>query len=113
VIKTNADFPKLLQAFFTDRLIGQRNASQNTIASYRDAFRLFLGFAQLHLKKVPSEIAIEDLDTPFIGAFLDHLEKDRGNSTRSRNVRLAAIHSFFLSTFLYMNRAMAHWHSAF
>ena len=95
MIKTNADFPKLLQAFFTDRLIRQRDASQNTIASYRDAFRLFLGFAQQRLKKAPSEIEIEDLDTPFIGAFLDHLEKDRGNSARSRNVRLAAIHSFF------------------
>jgi len=95
VIKTNADFPKLLQAFFTDRLIRQRDASQNTIASYRDAFRLFLGFAQQRLKKAPSEIEIEDLDTPFIGVFLDHLEKDRGNSARSRNVRLAAIHSFF------------------
>jgi integrase/recombinase XerD len=95
VIKTNADFPKLLQAFFTDRLMHQRNASQNTIASYRDTFRLFLGFAQQRLKKAPSEIGIEDLDTPFIGAFLDHLEKDRGNSARSRNVRLAAIHSFF------------------
>jgi site-specific recombinase XerD len=93
--KTNADFPKLLQAFFTDRLMRQRDASPHTIASYRDTFRLFLGFAQKRLKKAPSEIEIEDLDTPFIGAFLEHLEKDRGNSARSRNVRLAAIHSFF------------------
>ena len=93
--KTNADFPKLLQAFFTDRLLRQRNASQNTIASYRDTFRLLLGFATQLLKKAPSNLAIEDLDTPFIGAFLEHLEKDRGNSARSRNVRLAAIHSFF------------------
>jgi len=96
VIKTNADFPKLLQAFFTDCLIRQRNASQNTIASYRDAFRLFLGFAQQRLKKAPSEIQIENLNTPFIGAFLDHLEKDRGNSTRSRNVRLCS-HTLFFS----------------
>ncbi|MCK4488286.1 MAG: site-specific integrase, partial [Desulfobacterales bacterium] len=94
-MKTNADFPRLLQAFFTDRLMRQRKASQHTIASYRDTFRLLLGFAQQRLKKVPSKLAIEDLDAPFIGAFLDHLERGRGNNARSRNVRLAAIHSFF------------------
>jgi len=94
-MKTEADFPVLLQAFFTDRLMCQRKASPHTIASHRDTFRLLLGFAQQRLKKAPSKLAIEDLDTPFIGAFLEHLEKDRGNSARSRNVRLAAIHSFF------------------
>ncbi len=88
-------FPALLEAFFTDRLMRQREASAHTIASYRDTFRLLLGFAQRRLKKAPSDLAMEALDTPFIGAFLDSLEKERGNSARTRNVRLAAIHSFF------------------
>jgi site-specific recombinase XerD len=85
----------LLQPFFTDRLLGQRNASSHTIASYRDTFRLLLEFAQHHLRQSPSTLAIENLDAPFIGRFLNHLEKDRGNTPRSRNIRLAAIHSFF------------------
>ncbi len=94
-MKINNNFPGLLEAFFTDRLIRQRQASSNTIASYRDTFCLLFRFAEQHLNKIPSMLTIEDLDAPFIGAFLEHLEKDRGNSTRSRNVRLAAIHSFF------------------
>jgi integrase/recombinase XerD len=94
-MKIHATFPELLQAYFTDRLIGQRNASPNTVASHRDTFRLFLGFAQRSLHKSPAALAIEDLDAPFIGRFLDHLETIRGNAPRSRNVRLAAIHSFF------------------
>jgi integrase/recombinase XerD len=85
----------LLQPFFTDRLLGQRNASPHTIASYRDTFRLLLEFAQQHWHKSPSMLAVENLDAPFIGLFLTHLEKDRGNTPRSRNIRLAAIHSFF------------------
>ena len=94
-MSTDTRFPALLAAFFTDRLMRQRQASPHTIASYRDAFRLLLQFAQRRLKKPPSSLAMEDLDTPFIGAFLDYLEKERHNSARSRNVRLAAIHSFF------------------
>ncbi|MGA2107947.1 MAG: tyrosine-type recombinase/integrase [Syntrophorhabdales bacterium] len=94
-MKTENDFPSLLQAFFTDRLMRQRQASPHTIASYRDTFRLLLSFAEQRLNKAPSALHLEDLDTPFIGAFLDHLEKERGNSARSRNVRLAALHSFF------------------
>jgi site-specific recombinase XerD len=94
-MKISANFPGLLEAFFTDRLMGQRQASPHTIAAYRDTFCLLLRFAQDHLKKVPSELTLDHLDAPFIGAFLNHLEKDRGNSARSRNVRLAAIHSFF------------------
>jgi integrase/recombinase XerD len=94
-MKTNGDFPFLLQAFFSDRLMRQRQASAHTIASYRDTFRMLLVFAEQRLKKAPSTLRLEDLDPPFIGAFLDHLEKERGNSARSRNVRLAAIHSFF------------------
>lgn len=85
----------LLQAFFTDRLMRQRRASPHTVASYRDSFRLLLGFAQQTLEKAPTALAIKDLDAPFISAFLDHLEQDRGVTARSRNVRLAAIHSFF------------------
>ena len=89
------EFPGRLEAFFTDRLLRKRRASPHTIAGYRDTFRLLLTFARQQLKKEPSCLAIEDLDAPFIGAFLDHLEQARGNSARTRNVRLAAIHSFF------------------
>ncbi len=92
---TLANFPGLLEAFFTDRLMRQRQASPHTIASYRDTFRLLLEFVQLRLKKAPSALALDDLDAPTLGAFLDHLEKARGVSARTRNVRLAAIHSFF------------------
>lgn len=88
-------FPTLVEAYFTDRLTRQRQASPNTIASHRDTFRLLLGFAQRTLKKGPSQLTIEDLTPSFIGSFLDHLEKERGNAARTRNVRLAAIHSFF------------------
>ncbi len=85
----------LLQAFFTDRLLAQRHASPHTVAGYRDCFRLLLRFAGQRLHKPPSKLELEDLDAPFIGAFLGHLESDRGNGARTRNVRLAAIHSFF------------------
>jgi site-specific recombinase XerD len=94
-MKTQNTFPQLLEAFFTDRLMRQRHASPHTIASYRDTFRLLLKFAQERLKKTPSKLTLEELDTPFIGAFLDHAEYERGNKARSRNVRLAAIRSFF------------------
>jgi integrase/recombinase XerD len=91
----SACFPSLLQSFFTDRLLRQRQASPNTIAGYRDTFRLLLKFAQERLHKSPSQLPIEKLDAPFIGLFLDHLESTRKNSARTRNVRLGAIHSFF------------------
>lgn len=84
-----------LQAFFTDRLIAQRHASPHTIAAYRDTFRLLLGFAESRLGAAPSKLQVPDLDAHLIGAFLDHLETDRANSVRTRNARLAAIHSFF------------------
>ena len=87
--------PALLEAFFTDRIMGQRQASPHTIASYRDTFCLLLQFAQQRLHKPPSSLTVPELDTPLLGAFLDHLERERHNSARSRNVRLAAIHSFF------------------
>jgi len=94
-MKTQATFSTLLQTYFTDRLLGQRNASPNTVASHRDTFRLLLQFADRSLHKAPTSLATEDLNAPFIGRFLDHLEKERGNQPRSRNTRLAAIHSFF------------------
>ena len=94
-MNSQINFPFLLQAFFTDRLMHQRQASEHTIASYRDTFCLLFQFAKERLNKEPSNLTIEDLGSPFIGAFLNHLEKNRGNSARTRNVRLAAIHSFF------------------
>jgi site-specific recombinase XerD len=84
-----------LQAFFTERLMHERNVSAHTVAAYRDTFRLLLGFVQLRLRKPPSSLSLTDLDAPLIGAFLDHLERNRGNRARTRNARLAAIHSFF------------------
>jgi integrase/recombinase XerD len=86
-----------LQAFFTDRLARQRHASGQTVAAYRDAWRLLLSFAADRTGKQPGKLDIADLDAPLIGDFLDHLEHGRGNSprTRTRNARLAAIRSMF------------------
>lgn len=92
---SSASFPALLQAFFTERLVQQRQASEHTIAGYRDSFRLLLRFARQRLGKAPSDLTLEDLNAPFLAKFLEHLEKDRGNSARTRNTRLAALHSFF------------------
>jgi integrase/recombinase XerD len=91
----SATFPSLLQRFFTDRLLRQRQASPHTVAGYRDCFRLLLHFAKERLGKMPSQLCVEDLDAPFIGLFLDQLEGVRKNSARTRNARLGAIHSFF------------------
>ena len=84
-----------LQAFFTERLIRQRQASAHTIASYRDTLRLLLTYTAARTGVSASRLDIADLDAPVIAGFLDHLETDRGNSVRTRNVRLAAIHSLF------------------
>jgi integrase/recombinase XerD len=84
-----------LQAWFTERLITQRNSSPETIAAYRDAFRLLLRFAHEQTGKQPFQLDLDDLDAPLIGTFLTHLEEDRGNSIRTRNARLGAIHSFY------------------
>jgi site-specific recombinase XerD len=84
-----------LQAFFTDRLIKQRNASPHTIAAYRDTWRLLLSYASERRGVAPSVLDLADLDAPLIGGFLDHLETGRGNSIRTRNARLAAICSLF------------------
>lgn len=84
-----------LEAFFTQRLVAQRRCSPNTIAAYRDTFRLLLGFAQRTTGTPPAKLELEALDAPQISAFLDHLEADRGVAVTTRNARLAAIHSFF------------------
>lgn len=84
-----------LQAFFTERLTRQRRASSHTIAAYRDTWRMLLGFTARRAGKPPSRLDFTDIDAPAVAAFLDHLENDRGNSIRTRNARLAAIHSMF------------------
>jgi site-specific recombinase XerD len=84
-----------LEAFFTERLVHQRQASPHTIAAYRDGWRLLLVFTHQRTGKQPSELDLADLDAPLIAAFLEHLETGRRNSVRTRNARLAAIRSFF------------------
>jgi integrase/recombinase XerD len=84
-----------LQGFFTERMLTQLRASPNTVASYRDTFRLLLAFTQRRTGKTPSKLQLEDLDAVLIGAFLEHLEVERHNSVRTRNTRLAAVHSLF------------------
>jgi len=90
-----AILPSLIERFFTQRLMQQRNASPHTIASYRDTFRLLFAFAQVRLGKPPSRLDLADLDAPFISAFLDDLEASRAIGTRTRNLRLTAIRAFF------------------
>ncbi len=87
-------FPTLVQDFFLRRLVEQRGVSARTVESYRDAFELLLAFAQRRTGKAPSALALTDLDAPLVVDFLEHLESERGNSARTRNVRLAAIRSF-------------------
>lgn len=94
-MKDTHDLPVLLERFFTQRLMAQRRASAHTIGSYRDTFRLLLHFAQRQLHKAPSVLSLTDLQAPLIGAFLDDLQSARGNTARSRNLRLTAIRSFF------------------
>jgi site-specific recombinase XerD len=85
----------LIERYFTVRLIRQREVSAHTVASYRDTFRLLFRFAQKRLRKLPSMLALEDLDATLIDAFLADLETERGVSVRTRNLRLTAIRSFF------------------
>jgi len=94
-MKTVTNLAPLIQSFFTHRLIQQRQASPHTISSYRDTFRLLLRFLEKQLQKAPSHLSLEDLEAPLIATFLDELERERGISARSRNVRLTAIRSFF------------------
>src|SRR5438874_5162926 len=89
------DVGRQITVFFNDYLIGQRGASRHTIHSYRDTFKLLLGFAAQKHGKAVAKLAIADLDAPTILAFLSHLEEDRKSSIATRNVRLAAIRTFF------------------
>lgn len=91
----NITFPALLEAFFIDWLLRQKQVSPHTVASYRDTFCLLLRYVQKRLHKAPVKLTLAELNAPMITAFLDYLQQDRGTSARSRNVRLAAIHSFF------------------
>ncbi len=90
-----ARLPALVQRFFTQRLLEQQGLSAHTVASYRDTFRLLFGFATQRLRRAPSKLLMEDLDASFLESFLRYLERDRGNSVRTRNTRLAALHAFF------------------
>ena len=92
---TRPSFGVLLQGFFSEHLLMHKRASAHTVAAYRDTFRLLLKFLSATAGKMPSAIQVTDLDAPIILSFLDHLEKGRQNSIRSRNQRLAAIRSFF------------------
>jgi len=92
--KPPPSFPALVQAFFAEHLSQQRALSPQTIAAYRDAFMLFLGFAEAHLCRSPATITLADITPDLIMGFLDHLERERHNSVRSRNARLAALRSF-------------------
>ena len=94
-MRNTSNFAALLQGFFTQRLMQQRQASPYTIASYQDTFRLLLQFAQKHLHKAPAQLALEEVNAPLIAGFLEDLEKNRGTSPRSRNLRLTAVRSFF------------------
>jgi site-specific recombinase XerD len=91
---TSPTFAGLVQEFFTDYMVQQRALSPRTVASYRDAFLLMLRFAEQHLGKPPSALQLADIDAKFLASFLEHLERDRHNTVRSRNIRLAAIRSF-------------------
>ncbi len=84
-----------LEMFFTERLVNQRQVSPNTVAAYRDSWRLLLGYANRRTGKEPCALDVADLDAPLISGFLDHLEAERHNTARTRNARLAAIRSFF------------------
>jgi len=94
-MNTDADFPKLLMGFFNTNLIQQRQASEHTITSYRDTFRLLVHYAQEILDKPPQGLAVDDLNTELVTGFLHYLEEQRGNGARTRNARLSAIRSLF------------------
>jgi integrase/recombinase XerD len=100
-MKTTNAFPSLLQGFFKERLMRQQRASPHTILSYRDTFRLLLHYAQHKLHKAPSDLTLDDMDPELLGDFLNHLEADRANTARTRNVRLASLRSFFRYVALY------------
>lgn len=92
---TPATLPGLIQRFFVDRLLSQLGASAHTVASYRDTFRLLLAFASKRQGRAPSRLSLENIDAALVTDFLDNLERERGNTVRTRNTRLAAVHAFF------------------
>ncbi|MFZ4441124.1 MAG: site-specific integrase [Syntrophales bacterium] len=92
--KPTIGFPALIQDFFCQRLIAQQNASPQTIASYRDTFRLFFQYTKEKMNKEPASLRLPDINAQLVLDFLDYLENERGNTQRSRNLRLAAIRSF-------------------
>jgi len=92
--KAPPSFSALVQTYFAEYLVQQRALSPHTIAAYRDAFMLFLAFAQSRLGKSPAAMTMADMTPDLIMAFLDHLERQRHNSVRSRNARLAALRAF-------------------
>jgi integrase/recombinase XerD len=94
-MRPSSNLPALIERYFTVRLMNERNASANTIACYRDSFRQLFTFAQKKLRTQPSALALDDLDAPFVSAFLADLETKQGVSVRTRNLRLSAIRSFF------------------
>ena len=94
-MRPSSNLPALIERYFTVRLMNERNVSTNTIACYRDTFRQLFTFAQKKLRRQPSTLTLDDLDAPFISAFLADLETNRGVSVRTRNLRLTAIRSFF------------------
>ncbi|MBZ5570219.1 MAG: site-specific integrase [Acidobacteriia bacterium] len=94
-MNTSLGLAALLERFFTQRLMQQRQASPHTVSSYRDTFRQFLKFTEQRLHKAPSQLNFQEIDAPLVMAFLDHLEMHQGVSIRSRNLRLTALHSFF------------------
>jgi site-specific recombinase XerD len=109
----SVSFAALVQQFFTEYLVNQRALSPRTIASYRDAMLLFLDFAHHHLGKMPTALNLDDISPDLILAFLDHLERQRQNSVRSRNLRLTALRAFLkfaarrdLSSFFVIEQAL-------
>ncbi len=87
-------FAYLVQAFFAEHLLQHRAVSPCTVATYRDAFVLFLDFTQIRLHKLPTAMRLDEITPTLILDFLDHLERDRGNAVRTRNARLAALRAF-------------------
>lgn len=94
-MSASLSFAPLLERFFLQRLMQQRQVSPHTISSYRDTFCRLLKFTQQCLHRAPARLLFEEINAPLVGKFLDHLEKHDGISIRTRNLRLTAIHSFF------------------
>jgi site-specific recombinase XerD len=92
---SRVSFAVLLERFFTESLMRQRQASAHTIASYRDTFKMLLQFVHRRLHKAPSALSLEDVNAPLVAAFLDDLQASRGVTARTRNLRLTAVHSLF------------------